>query len=189
MPRPDAQDSMPPPLFLERVAFLDVEASAWPAEGGVAIEVGVALDDAPVQSWLIRPHAALGPIPWSAKAQSVHGIAAAMLEAEGAPAEVVCAALNSLLEGRAVFSDNPAFDAAWLGPVFRAAGVAPGFALRPAALAWEAFDCASDLTLLWEEASQRVPQAHRAGPDAERLCTVWRLAQARWKAAPCRWSP
>jgi hypothetical protein len=180
---------MPPALFLDRVAFVDVEASAWPAEGGVAIEVAVACDDAATRSWLIRPPAALLPLAWSAKAEAVHGIARARLDAEGASAEAVCAALNDALRGRTVFSDNPAFDAAWLGPVFAAAGAQPGFSLRHAAHAWDAFDCASDLTLLWEEASRAVPQAHRAGPDAERLLMVWRLARARWEAAPCRWAP
>jgi hypothetical protein len=190
MSRSSPAQSIAPSVFLERVAFLDVEASAWPAEGGFAIEAAFVTDAGAAWSSLITPPPVFPARAWSMRAQAVHGIGQEAARREGLGAAEVCAALNAGLAGLTVFSDNPDFDAAWLGEMFARADVRPGFRLLPAARSWEAFDCASDFTLLWEEAERSVEgPAHRAGPDAARLLAVWRLAKARWESAPCRFAP
>lgn len=177
----ESGESLPAPLFEHKVAFLDVEASAWPHEGGFAIEVGVARDDADVEARLIRP---LGPV-WSARAEAIHRIGRDRLDLEGQTAAAVAGWLNAVVAGYAVFSDNPEFDAAWLAPLYAAAGIAPSFVLYPVTLAFAAFDCASDYTLIREAAHAQVPDAHRAGPDALRHLVAWRMARQRWRDAPC----
>ena len=62
---------------------------------------------------------------------------------------------------------------------------APSFVLYPVTLAFAAFDCASDYTLIRETAALEVPQMHRAGPDALRHLVAWRMARQRWRDAPC----
>lgn len=177
----ESGESLPAPLFERKVAFIDVEASGWPHEGGFAIEVGVARDDAAPEARLIRP---LGPV-WSARAEAVHGICRRTLDDEGAAASEVAGWLNAAVADYAVFSDNPEFDAAWLAPLFAAAGFAPTFVIYPVLLAFAAFDCASDYTLIREEARAEVPEIHRAGPDALRHLVAWRIARERWRADPC----
>jgi hypothetical protein len=177
----ESGESLPAPLFERKVAFIDVEASAWPHEGGYAIEVGVARDDASLETRLIRPLGAA----WSAKAEATHGIGRSVLEQDGAAAQDVAIWLNEALVGYAAFSDNPEFDAAWLAPLYDAANVAPSFVLYPVTLAFAAFDCASDYTLIRESAALEVPQMHRAGPDALRHLVAWRMARTRWRDAPC----
>lgn len=174
-------ESLPAPLFERKVAFLDVEASAWPHEGGYAVEIGVARDDADLETRLIRPLGAA----WSAKAEATHGIDRALLEREGAAPQDAAIWLNEALVGYAAFSDNPEFDAAWLAPLYDAANAAPSFVLYPVTLAFAAFDCASDYTLIREAAQAQVPDEHRAGPDALRHLVAWRIARTRWRDAPC----
>ena len=103
--------------------------------------------------------------------------------ADGADAATAARWLNAALQGYAAFSDSPDFDAAWLAPLFAAAGIAPTFRLWPSTLSMVAFDCASDFTLIEEEARRRVPQTHRAGPDAARQLEAWRIARERWRDA------
>jgi hypothetical protein len=109
--------------------FYDCEASEL--DEGYIIEIGWAFSDGEgfvSAGSLIHPLAAWNiDDAWSSEAESLHGISLARLREQGRPAEEVAQMMNEALAGRELFSDDPAFDVRWLGQLFDAAGVKPGF--------------------------------------------------------------
>lgn len=165
---------IPPP---ERpLVFLDIEASSllpdsWPVEIGCAWigPAGVEMREA-----LIRPRSDWPLSSWSARAEEVHGISRAQLEAAGYPAENVAAATDAL-SGVDLVSNNPHWDAFWLA---RLRG--PG---RPAlrvrllrGVAAERLDTAAANRLALALLRRTAP--HRAGADAMQLAAAWAEAVA-----------
>jgi hypothetical protein len=112
--------------------FYDCEASEL--DEGYIIEIGWAFSDGEnfvSAGSLIRPLAAWNiNDAWSSEAESLHGISLARLREEGRPAEDVARMMNEALAGRELFSDDPAYDVRWIGQLFDAAGVSPGFVVN-----------------------------------------------------------
>jgi hypothetical protein len=108
--------------------IIDVEASGF---GGTSypIEVGVALDDDTKYCSLILP--APDWNHWDSDAERVHRIARNMLETYGKPMEVVAANLNSLLEGKTLYTDGWVVDRPWLTTLFHKAKMHMNFSVSP----------------------------------------------------------
>ncbi|MCP5432032.1 MAG: hypothetical protein H6923_02045 [Alphaproteobacteria bacterium] len=159
------------------IAFLDFEASglgpfSWP------IEVGWALLGGEVRTRLIRPHASWADADWDKRAERLHGLSRARLEAEGENPRAVCQALDADLAGATVLSDAPEFDGTWLGVLYKAAGRTPPFRISGLADLLLVRYGRHRLGRAVEEASETVPATHRAGQDVRHLMAIYRLCTA-----------
>lgn len=152
-------------------AALDFEASSldqdsYPIECGLAL--GPAADE-PMSVWstLIAPCPAWTRSGrWSSKSQRVHGIAQQDLSPGLSPRAVAtelnarCAAIGT------VWCDGGDYDRYWLKRLFDAAGLEPAFVLLDVSQVL----LPDDLRRFTEALA--VGKSHRAGADAERLCSA-----------------
>ena len=145
---------------------IDFEASGF---GGKSypIEVGLALEAGRTYCSLIFPEPDWQH--WDEAAQQVHGVARSILETYGKPVAEVAERLNTLLEGRTVYTDSWYHDYNWLSRLFDAAESVPRFQLQ------DLRQVLSEAQLaLWDETKERVLQGmqitrHRASNDARVL--------------------
>jgi hypothetical protein len=160
-------------MMIDRIAFIDLEASGL-GSNGFPTELGWALirEDGSVQSasCLIRPPSqwTMYANAWSPVSERLTGITREMLERDGvAPAEAM-KRLMGFVGDRELFSDEPDFDAHWLGMIAKAAGTstpvreignAKSLIGRRCLAAWSKLkDCRS---------------SHRAEPDARKLALAF----------------
>lgn len=107
-------------IKLSKIVFLDLEASGL-GDRCYPIEVGI-VRAADLSGWsaLIRPAWSWRRNGrWEAKAEALHGISQAEIEAEGWDVVDVARCLNEQLAGMAVFSDAADFDGHWLEMLFK----------------------------------------------------------------------
>lgn len=180
LPIPPRPDRVLRPDF----TFIDVESSALVS--GYPVEVAFCDDGLNVSKWLVRPHERWAALNWNDEAQAIHGLSQAYLQAEGMPAEQVAAEIADRLTGiRFIWSDNPAYDAHWLGhlvalhpsPVWsglsvyhEAGALAQALGEATAAAAW-----ALRKDDVVELVRATFPHVHRAGPDSLSLASRFRL--------------
>jgi hypothetical protein len=150
------------------------------------VEVALCDDALNVSNWLVRPHERWAGLNWNDEAQAIHGLSQAYLQAEGLPAEQVAVEIaERLADVRFIWSDNPAYDAHWLGhlvalhpsPAWIRLGIyheanALSEALGEAAagMAWT-----SRKDDMVELVRATFPHVHRAGPDSLSLASRFRL--------------
>jgi hypothetical protein len=161
--------------------FYDCEASEL--DEGYIIEIGWAFSDG---ENVVSAGSLIRPLPawniddaWSSEAESLHGISLARLREQGRPAEEVARMMNEALVGRELFSDDPAYDVRWLGQLFDAAGVEPGFVVSqtPAPhflglLARKQNFGSAQFERVWEDS--RREHRDRAEADALGNAKLWR---------------
>lgn len=111
---------------LPKLAFLDFEASSL-GKHGYPIEVAWVLSNGEEESHLIRPDSTW--TDWDLKAETIHGLSRARLQAEGAPVADVASRMMSALAGYALYATAPSWDGKWLSRLLRTAGL-PRHALR-----------------------------------------------------------
>jgi hypothetical protein len=171
------------------VLFLDIEASGL-GSASFPIEIGWVLDDeAEPESFLIRPHETWDfGTGWSAHSAALHGIAPALLEAEGLSVDEACTRLDQATHRRLVVSDAPQHDDWWLDCLYAAAGREKPWAVGDVerlygGLAQEAGLDSAEAARLLTRIEQIYPHPHRAGPDALRLAKAARtLADPEFRA-------
>ncbi|MFC3852680.1 hypothetical protein ACFOSD_07530 [Salinispirillum marinum] len=147
-------------------AILDIEASGF-GKGSYPIEVGVALPDGSVSSFLIKPHPDW--THWSQDAEALHGISQEYLHAHGATPREVAERLNILLEGQTVYSDGWGVDSSWLSLLFYYAGWRQAFQLDTITRI-----LSEEQLVLWDSTRDTLfkghdGRRHRAGHDAKML--------------------
>lgn len=159
--------------------IIDFEASGL-MPGSYPIEVAWAgLDDA-VRSYLIKPVAAWADEArlWSQASEKIHGLSQARLLREGHEVDLVAEQVIGALGGDAVavYSDNPAFDSAWMRRLCSAAGRDPD-AVAIDDLDTHLLTITDEYTVAGAYAAARgiCPPTHRAARDVEYLLTVYRL--------------
>lgn len=108
-------------------AIIDLEASGF-GRGSYPIEVGFALEDRNVHSFLIRPAASWEH--WSEDAEAKHGISRDMLQQQGLSAREIAIKLNEMLRGKTLYSDAWSFDSSWLGRLFDEAELVQRFRIE-----------------------------------------------------------
>lgn len=108
-------------------AIIDLEASGF-GRGSYPIEVGFALPDREVHSFLIKPMD--GWTHWSHEAEAIHGISQAQLQQEGLSVRDVALQLNERLIGQTLYSDAWSFDASWIGRLFDEAELVQRFRIE-----------------------------------------------------------
>jgi hypothetical protein len=108
------------------LVFLDFEASSL-AKHSYPIEVGWVWEDGSGEAHLIRP--APRWTDWDARAQAIHGIARAELEAKGEDYALVAQRMVTVLSGHDLCASAPSWDGKWLSALLRAAGL-PRHSLR-----------------------------------------------------------
>ena len=91
-------------------AIIDLEASGF-GRGSYPIEVGFALEDRVVHSFLIKP--APTWLHWSSDAEKIHGISRDQLLEQGLTPREVALRMNELLRGKILYSDAWSFDSSW----------------------------------------------------------------------------
>ena len=106
--------------------FLDFEASSL-RKNGYPIEVGWVFEDGTSENHLIRP--APDWSEWDPKAEAVHGIGRAELEAQGEPHDTVARLMVDSLAPYRLYASAPSWDGKWLSLLLRSAGL-PRHALR-----------------------------------------------------------
>lgn len=138
------------PLF-----FVDFEASGI-APDSYPIEIAIVSAGSQYQA-LIKPVRYWDH--WSYDAQDMHGITREDLLERGTDALALALELNDRFRGVEVCSDSTQ-DVFWLDTLYEAAGIEPGFAIKPL----EAFMSREDAGKVIKLMSTR--KAHRALPDA-----------------------
>ena len=113
---------------LQNPLIIDVEASGFGVMS-YPIEVGVALDDDTKYSSLILPAPEWDH--WDDNAEKIHRIARDILETYGKPMQVVAGNLNSLLEGKTLYTDGWVVDKPWLTTLFHKAQIRMNFSVSP----------------------------------------------------------
>lgn len=164
--------------------FLDVEASGFGPDS-YPIEVAWNLPDGEITRCLISPEDVPTWTHWDAQAEQVHGIERDRLLRNGWSPSYVAGRLAADLGGRVVYTDAPAFDAAWLDRLFSAVDRPLPFTiehsdelllsvLRTAEGAvWEAI---LRLDALKDELRDVRSGKHSAGYDVGYLLSLWRHA-------------
>lgn len=108
-------------------AIIDLEASGF-GRGSYPIEVGFALEDRLVYSFLVKP--APGWDHWSEEAAQVHGITRAQLQREGKSPREIALRMNEMLYGKVLYSDAWSFDSSWLARLFDEADLVQRFRIE-----------------------------------------------------------
>ncbi len=148
---------------VETPIILDVEASGF-GSGSYPIEIGVAMPDGSLHSWLIRPLKEW--THWQDSAENIHGISRERLLNEGQNLRHVADELNMLLQGKIAYSDGWGVDRTWLAKLFHEADVIQRFKLETI------YALLSEAQLeRWHQTRQEVLAEtgmvpHRAGTDA-----------------------
>ncbi len=107
--------------------IIDLEASGF-GRGSYPIEVGFALEDRQVHSFLIKP--APGWLHWSVEAELIHGIPREQLLEEGLTPREVALKMNDMLRGKTLYSDAWSFDSSWMGRLFDEAELVQRFRIE-----------------------------------------------------------
>ncbi len=177
------------------LVFLDFEASSL-AKLSYPIEVAWVFEDGREESHLIRPAAQW--TDWDARAEAIHHIPRATIEAEGTPHDIVGRRMVEELDGHHLFASAPSWDGKWLSALLRAAKL-PRHALRlrdsdealrhtateilrPVVPAASLGVAVADVIALAEVRERDTP-AHRALADArvewQHWCAVKRAAETQ----------
>ncbi len=107
--------------------IIDVEASGF-GRGSYPIEVGFALEDREVHSYLIKPAPSWDH--WDPKAELIHGISREHLLVEGYTPREIALLLNEKLRGQTLYSDAWSFDSSWIGRLFDEAELVQRFRIE-----------------------------------------------------------
>jgi|TARA_B100000749_G_C18398643_1_gene453674 hypothetical protein len=107
--------------------IIDLEASGF-GRGSYPIEVGFALEDRMVHSFLIKP--APTWLHWSVEAELIHGISREQLQEEGMTPREVALKMNEILRGKTLYSDAWSFDSSWMGRLFDEAELVQRFRIE-----------------------------------------------------------
>jgi hypothetical protein len=156
---------------------MDVEASGF-GRHSYPIEVGYVLPDGKTYCTLIRPEPTW--THWDPEAEHLHHISRETVLAKGRSAGDVARMLNDHLRGQTVYTDGWANDYSWVGALFDAADLSPGFRLENLHALLQ-----DDEADRWHDTKQLVRQAlggprHRASTDARVLQqTLLRLREQR----------
>ena len=108
-------------------AIIDLEASGF-GRGSYPIEVGFALENREVHSFLIKPEDDW--THWSEEAEAIHGISREQLMTEGEDVKTIAIRMNDLLRGQTLYSDAWSFDSSWIGRMFDSAGIVQRFRIE-----------------------------------------------------------
>ena len=146
--------------------IIDLEASGF-GRGSYPIEVGFALENRDIHSFLIRPEEEW--THWSEEAEQIHGITREQLLKDGMSIEDIALKLNEMLRGKTLYSDAWSFDSSWIGRLFDSAEIVQRFRidtinklLKP------------EQVEFWHPTKEKVLEelglkAHRAGIDVQVL--------------------
>lgn len=166
--------------------FLDFEASSL-GKKGFPIEVAWVFADGRQETHLIKP--APQWTDWDERAEAIHKIARATLEAQGEPHDAVARRMVEALSGHSLYASAPSWDGKWLSALLRAAGL-PRHALRLRDSEEAQFETAAellgpvvpsdalratitDLMAKVRAEAERQPVRHRALEDAEQERQRW----------------
>lgn len=108
-------------------AIIDVEASGF-GRGSFPIEIGFALEDRAVHSYLIAPPDSWQH--WSEEAEAIHGISRDLLIRDGLSPRELALILNDQLRGKSLYSDAWSFDSSWIGRLFDEADLVQRFKIE-----------------------------------------------------------
>lgn len=162
--------------LLQPPTVLDVEASGF-GRNSYPIEIGFVTPDGHAYCTLIRPEPMW--VHWDEKAEQLHHIPRAIIQARGLPAEVVARQLNEKLHGQTVYSDGWANDYTWLGALFDAVDLTPHFKLENLRALLSENEAEQWHQVKQQITSERGNQRHRASSDARLLqLTLQRLRSA-----------
>lgn len=146
--------------------IIDLEASGF-GRGSYPIEVGIALENREIHSFLIKPESDW--THWCSDAEKIHGISREQLAAEGMCIEDIALTLNDMLRGQTLYSDAWSFDSSWIGRLFDSAGIVQRFRIETITKLLK-----PEQAEFWHPTKEAVLEelglkAHRAGIDVQVL--------------------
>ena len=155
--------------------IIDLEASGF-GRGSYPIEVGIALDNRDIHSFLIKPEADW--THWSEEAEQIHGITREQLQAEGMSIEDIALKLNDMLRGQTLYSDAWSFDSSWLGRLYDEAEIVQRFKVDTLMRLLN-----EDELARWSDTKDAVAQEleldlHRAANDVQVLSETFKRIKA-----------
>lgn len=153
-------------MSIELPPIIDVEASGF-GRGSYPIEIGFALEDREVHSYLIKPQPDWSH--WSDEAQMIHGISREQLQSDGLSVRDVALLLNEHLYNKTLYSDAWSFDSSWIGRLFDEAELVQRFRIETInkLLAYDEMERWQDTKeSLWDELEVN---RHRAANDVRVL--------------------
>ena len=156
--------------------IIDLEASGF-GRGSYPIEVGFALENRDIHSFLIKPEDDW--THWSEEAEQIHGITREQLHAEGMSIEEIALKLNEILRGQTLYSDAWSFDSSWIGRLFDEAELVQRFRIETInkLLDYEQMESwQGTKESLWEELEVN---RHRAANDVKVLQETFRRVTDR----------
>lgn len=163
------------------IAILDFEASSlssksYPIEAGWAvIEITGTITPG---GGLIRPIASW--TDWSNKAESLHGLSRALIEAHGISPRELVASINKAVAGMQVLSADPDYEIYWADRLFAAAGERRTWSIASLHELLSRLSLArSAATRAWLSDALAAPRPHRAQADAEHLAMLLSALLAR----------
>ena len=157
----------------QRYAFVDLEASSL-GSGSFPTEIGWAT----IQEGKIRSGASLitpaakwlrSSTAWNPASQRLTGITKEMLDRQGSPPREAMRRFLAAVRERLVLSDEPDFDAFWLGQLAEAADVDP---IKLADAKSTIIEVARNGQTFGDIAKE-FPVRHRAEADARRLALIY----------------
>ena len=155
--------------------MIDLEASGF-GRGSYPIEIGYALEDRKIHTYLVRPQPEWDH--WCESAEKVHGLSRETLSIEGRSCRELALTLNEQLKGKTLYSDAWSYDSTWLALLFDAAELVQRFRIET--LSKLLSSCEMNQ---WQSTKQQVLKEmdvtpHRAGNDVKILQeTFIRLTQ------------
>ncbi|MDX2028994.1 MAG: hypothetical protein SFW62_10245 [Alphaproteobacteria bacterium] len=167
----------------QKIFCIDFEASAL-GPRGYPIEVGVAdVQTGETQAWLIKPTTEwLHERIWSEASETIHGISQNQLLNDGQDPKIIIPEVVNICSDGIVLSDNVKSDSSWFQTLCDAIEL-PRMPFQIQSFQDAACEIAgrhhSDPThkieKAIEQAVEKFPNPHRAGPDARRNAEVIRL--------------
>ncbi len=155
--------------------IIDIEASGF-GKGSYPIEIGVAMPDESVLSFLISPLE--NWTHWDDSAEQIHGISREELYLNGRDILDVAKTLNAVLEGQVVYTDGWGFDSTWLSLLFYRADLRQTFKLETLTRI-----LSEKQMEFWDDTRKQIMQEwgvnrHRAPIDAQLLQETYRRTRA-----------
>lgn len=166
------------------LVFVDCEASSL-FRPSFPVEVGVARCDGNAEGYLVKPVPAWDDYEWAPESEKIHGIARSEAEQHGRSVEWHAQWLNEQFRDKVILSDNPDYEAYWLGELFDAASVIPEFEITYSVpilkdFVFDAFgptiQSVDHINAMSQIVMKQFPVTHRAPDDALFWAMLFRMA-------------
>lgn len=152
--------------------FIDCEASSL-SGSSYPIEIAWSDEQGSIEVHLINPYFIREWTDWCPSSQHVHGLSRNYLSNHGEDPRKTAQRMNSVLNGKKLYSDAPDFDDPWVRTLFQAVGLTMNFEIANANSLLQNLNPNNESYK--RQARKIAGPAHRAGVDVAYLLELYRL--------------